>query len=276
VTRRQLLQRLGLGVLGAGVGLGGVVAKDTLAFDTTRHRVPLRGLGAPMRVAQLTDLHYGAYVFEDWVRRWVDASNAQRPDLTVITGDIVDHHIGVGQMDDLCAELARLEAPLGVYAVLGNHDYWYFTQDESVHGLQRRLEAQGIRVLMNDAVPIRDDLTLAGIDDLWRGRPDLGRALREFSSSRASLLLSHNPDILAYVPERVGLTLSGHTHGGQVRIPGLPTIYNVSNYGERFQRGWVTGMSNARGYVSKGLGVGGLPVRMFCSAELAVFDLEPA
>jgi predicted MPP superfamily phosphohydrolase len=265
-----------LGVLGAGALGTGVVAKDTLGFVTTRHTVPMRGLTSSLRVVQLTDLHYGAYVFEDWVRRWVNAANLERADLIVVTGDIVDHRVTAAQMDSLVAELARLEARLGVYAVLGNHDYWYVTPDDSVLGLQTRLERSGIRVLMNEAERPRDDLYLAGIDDLWNGQPDLERSLNGLTSSAASLLLSHNPDILAKVPSSVGLTLSGHTHGGQVRIPGMRTIFNVSNYGERFQRGWVTGFTGARGYVSRGLGVGGLPVRMFCPAELAVFDLEPA
>lgn len=171
--------------------------------------------------------------------------------------------------------LGQLEARLGVYAVLGNHDYFYRSENVSVRGLQRRLEARGIRVLVNENERVRDDLWLLGIDDLWLGEPNLEQALRGLPSSAASVLLSHNPDILATVPNSVGLTLSGHTHGGQVRVPGLRTIYNVSNYGERFQRGWVTGFQGAKGYVSRGLGVGGLPLRMFCSAEFVVLELQP-
>jgi uncharacterized protein len=276
VTRRRFLQALGLGVIGVGATVTTVVARDTWSFQTTRLNTPLRGLTSSLKLVQLTDLHYGAFIFEDRVRQWVDAANLERPDLVVITGDIVDHDITAAQMDSLVAELARLEARLGVYAVLGNHDYWYRTRDDSVRGLQRRLGQNGIRVLMNESERPRDDLFLAGMDDLWRGAPDLERSLRGMTSSTASVLLSHNPDILARVPKEVGLTLSGHTHGGQVRIPGMRTIYNVSNYGERFQRGWVTGFDGARGYVSRGLGVGTLPIRMFCPAELVVLELRPA
>jgi uncharacterized protein len=276
VNRRRFLKTMGLGVFGVGAATGIVAARDTLSFEVTRLTFPLPGLTSRLKMVQLTDLHYGAYIFEDRIRSWVNAANLERPDIAVITGDIVDHDITAAQMDSLVAELARLEAKLGVYAVLGNHDYWFRTREDSVRGLQRRLEQNGIRVLVNESERPRDDLFLAGIDDLWHGNPDLERSLRGMTSSTASVLLSHNPDILARVPREVGLTLSGHTHGGQVRIPGMRTIYNVSNYGERFQRGWVNGFEGARGYVSRGLGVGTLPIRMFCSAELVVLESQPA
>jgi uncharacterized protein len=160
-----------------------------------------------------------------------------------------------------------------VYATLGNHDYWYVSQDQSVHGLVKRLEKYGIRVLVNEGIKIRDDFFLAGIDDLWNGEPNLERTLRAQPKKTAKVLLSHNPDILVRVPANIDLTLSGHTHGGQVRIPGLPTLFNVSNYGERFQQGFVRG--NAAGFVSRGLGVGAMPLRFNCPAELVVLELQP-
>jgi uncharacterized protein len=275
MNRRRFLKTLGLGVLGVGAAGGIVAARDTLSFQTTRLTVPMRGLTSSMRVVQLSDLHYGAFVFEDRVRQWVDATNRERPDLIVVTGDIVDRPISLEQMESLGKELERLEAGLGVYAVLGNHDYWYHTRQDSVRGLQDRLERHGIRVLVNESARPRDDLFLAGMDDLWLGEPDLERSLRARRADIASLLLSHNPDILTRVPSDVGLTLSGHTHGGQIRVPGMRTLFNVSNYGERFQRGWVTGFEGARGYVSRGLGVGSLPLRVFCPAELVVLELQP-
>ncbi len=273
MNRRRFLKTLGLTGLGMVAATSLVAAKDTLAFETTRSSFKLPSLTAPLKLVQLTDLHYGRFVTADWVRRWVTAANAERPDLIVITGDIIDRAVPAAELEQIADLLGQLEAGLGVYAVLGNHDYFYRSRDVSVRGLQRRLETRGIRVLVNENERVRDDLWLSGIDDLWLGEPNLERTLRGLPSSVASVLLSHNPDILATVPPSVGLTLSGHTHGGQVRVPGLRTIYNVSNYGERFQRGWVTGFQGATGYVSRGLGVGGLPLRMFCSAELVVLEL---
>ena len=275
MNRRRFLKTLGLVGLGTLAATSLVAAKDTLAFTTTRSRFPLQHLSTPLKLVQLTDLHYGHFVTADWVRCWVKAANLERPDLIVITGDIIDRAVPAAELEQIAGLLGQLEARLGVYAVLGNHDYFYRSPDVSVRGLQRRLEKRGIRVLVNENERVRNDLWLAGIDDLWLGSPNLGYTLRGVPSSVASVLLSHNPDILATVPPSVGLTLSGHTHGGQVRVPGLKTLYNVSNYGERFQRGWVTGFQGATGYVSRGLGVGGLPLRMFCPAELVVLELQP-
>ena len=276
MNRRRFLKTLGVGTLGA-VGLASFVsAQDAHSFRTSRLELGLTGLKSPLKMVQLTDLHFGRFVFADWVRHWVDTANREGADVIVITGDIVDRPIPGDELDTIAAELGRLEARLGVFAVLGNHDYWYRTQDVSVHGLVKRLERVGIRVLVNESTMVRTDLFLAGLDDLWNGSPDLARTLRRMPADAASVLLSHNPDILARVPSHVGLTLSGHTHGGQVRVPGLRTLFSVSNYGERFQRGWVTGFQGARGYVSRGLGVGGLPFRTFCPAELVVLDLRPA
>jgi uncharacterized protein len=276
MNRRRFLKTLGLTGLSAFAATSLVAAKDTLAFTTTRSSMALPHLTSPLKLVQLTDLHYGHFVTADWVGRWVRAVNLEQPDLIVITGDIIDHAIPAVALEAIADLLSLLEARLGVYAVLGNHDYFYRSRDVSVRGLQRRLEARGIRVLVNENQRVRDDLWLSGIDDLWLGEPNLEQTLHGVPSSVASLLLSHNPDILATVPSSVGLTLSGHTHGGQVRVPGFKTLYNVSNYGERFQRGWVTGFKGATGYVSRGLGVGGLPLRMFCPAELVVLELQPA
>jgi uncharacterized protein len=242
-------------------------------FGISRHTVQMPNLERPLKLMQLTDLHFGRFMFEPEVRKWVNATNLEKPDLIVITGDIVDRVISSQALDSVAFELSKLSAPLGVFATLGNHDYWYVSQDQSVHGLVKRLEKYGIRVLVNDGVRVRDDFFLAGIDDLWNGEPNLERTLRDQPKNAAKVLLSHNPDILVRVPANIDLTLSGHTHGGQVRIPGLPTLFNVSNYGERFQQGFVRG--SAPGFVSRGLGVGALPLRLNCPAELVVLELQP-
>jgi uncharacterized protein len=243
-------------------------------FGISRHKFQMPQLEKPLKLVQLTDLHFGRFMFEPEVRAWVKATMLEKPDLIVITGDIVDRVISSQALDSVAFELSKLSAPLGVFATLGNHDYWYVNQDQSVHGLVKRLEKYGIRVLVNDGVRIRDDLFLAGIDDLWNGEPNLERTLREQPKNAAKMLLSHNPDILVRVPANIDLTLSGHTHGGQVRIPGLPTLFNVSDYGERFQQGFVRG--SAPGFVSRGLGVGALPFRLNCPAELVVLELLPS
>jgi len=171
---------------------------------------------------------------------------------------------------DLVAELARLHAPLGVLAVWGNHDRSRFRRMDA---FAAALEGAGIRVLVNEGVAVRADLHVAGLDDFRVGRPDLEATLAGRPATGTTLLLSHNPDVLPTVPLDVGLTLSGHTHGGQVVLPGVGALYTSSQYGDRFLAGWVEGP--ARGYVSRGLGVSSLPVRVNCPAELTVLDLAP-
>ncbi len=265
MTRRRFLALAGASAVLALAGRG---AWEAYRFDVVRQRVPLAGLEAPLRLAWLCDLHYGPYIGTGSVRAWVDATLREEPDVVVLGGDLVD--VRAGDVEPLLTELSRLRAPLGVFAVWGNHDHGRFRRIES---FESRLEALGIDVLVNRGVTPRDDLFLAGVDDARNGRPSVERALRERRTAVASLLATHNPDLLPRVPVDVGLTLAGHTHGGQIQLPFIGPVITSSRYGRRFAEGWVAGP--ARGYVSRGLGVGLVPIRFSCPAELNVFDLEP-
>ncbi|RDI94815.1 metallophosphoesterase [Meiothermus sp. QL-1] len=260
------------------------------AFSVTHYQRALPGLQAPLRVAHLSDLHIGFFIRAGSVRRWVEAALAEGPDLVVITGDITD-----SADEDLVAaglaELGRLRASLGVWAVLGNHDYRYSGYApkhpgrrvnrlnppkvplEPPVGLERRLADLGIGVLNNRGLWLRPDLYLAGVEDLWHGEPDVERALSGWRGNSAALLLCHNPDYLYQVPSSVGLTLCGHTHGGQVVLPGYGPAFTSSLYGQQFAAGWVEAPVPA--FISRGLGMATLPVRVACPAELAVHRLVP-
>jgi uncharacterized protein len=174
---------------------------------------------------------------------------------------------------ELCAELSRLKASRGVFGVLGNHDL-YAVRLAHLE-LTEPLERAGIRILTNTGIQVRDDMFVAGVDDLWNGKPDLEKALKDAPKTGAILLMSHHPDLLETVPARVSLTLSGHTHGGQIVLPWVGALHTGSKYGQRFVQGFVTGALGARGFVSRGLGTTALPLRYNCPAELAVFDLMP-
>lgn len=268
VTRRRALQWV-LGAAGS-LAAGGAAVGAAYRFGVTRYHAPLKGLRRPLRVALLADLHYGPFIRARSVAAWVDAVNRERPDLIVLDGDLVDEDVGNGTRP-LLDELGRLEAPLGAYAVWGNHDH---RRVADLGRFATLLLGAGVEVLVNRGVRVRDDLYLAGIDDLRTGRPDLDAALAGRPAGFATVLLSHNPDVLPRVPVDVGLTLSGHTHGGQVCIPGFGPIVTSSQYGRRFAHGWVDGP--ARGYVTRGLGVTLLPIRVACPAELTILDLAPA
>lgn len=292
LNRRSFLRWIASGatlVAGGAAGGGTVYAGFSSAhqFGVSRHTLKLLRLEKPVRVAQLSDFHYGSDHGLSEVMNWINAAILEKPDLILLTGDLLDTWVEPEVLDALVPVLARLRAPLGVFAVVGNHDFFRFYDpklDQVMLGskaVRSRLERAGVRVLVNDGLRVRDDLFVAGVDDLWNGNVDLERALKHASPKGATILMSHNPDVLPEVPASVSLTLCGHTHGGQVRIPGLPfTLYSVSKFGERFQQGFVRGgadgRSGAHGFVSRGLGTSGVPMRLFCPAEVVVLNLEPA
>ncbi|MHA0035952.1 metallophosphoesterase [Deinococcus sp. PESE-13] len=286
--RRALLRWLvGGGALAGGLGASAVA--QGYRFGVTHERWNLAVLTRPVRLALLTDLHYGLYIGAGSVRRWVDATLAERPDLILLGGDLVDGHFDAAarpqQTAALLAELGRLRSPLGVYAVWGNHDYGSFGRSSPQspeasradwaarrEALREGLAGQGVTVLLNEGRPLRDDLWLGGVDDLRLGEADSVAALRG-SGTRATVLLAHNPDVLLRLRSTPGLVLSGHTHGGQVRLPLLGALKVPAD--PRFTMGWVRGPQGIPVYVSRGLGMSGLPVRNLCEPEITLLTLLP-
>ena len=223
-------------------------------------------------MAWLSDLHYGPFIREGAVATWTDATLDLAPDLVLLGGDLVDHR-APADLAPLLTQLARLTAPLGVYAVWGNHEYNRFARRD-LPSFAAALGEVGVVVLRNEGLTLRDDLYLAGLDDVIEGRPDLAAALAGRPPGAACLLVSHNPDVLPSLGDSVELTLSGHTHGGQVVLPGIGPLVTRSRHGRRFVAGWVR--APALGYVSRGLGVTLAPVRLFCPPELTLATLTPA
>lgn len=249
--------------LGLGLGLGLLAARavgNIYRYRIREFRLSLDGLRAPLHLLQLSDLHFGLYLRGGSVSRWVETAVALTPDLVVITGDFVQGRPTIDP-EPLAELLAGLEAPLGVWGVWGNHDHAWYTSRP--HRLASVLERAGVRILENRGVRLRDDLYLAGIDDESTGSPDVSRALREAPGDGVTLLLCHRPESAQRVPSWVDLVVAGHTHGGQVRLPGPPSL----PYGWQGER--------PRLYVSSGLGVGLLPLRLNCPPELVSFRLEP-
>jgi predicted MPP superfamily phosphohydrolase len=226
---------------------------------------------AGLRILLVTDVHAGPFLPAPVLERTFERLLALRPDLVLLGGDLATSR--VEEIRESAGAFRRLAAPLGVFAVLGNHDY--YTGDAPA--VRRLLEECGLRFLHNDAVEIRrggDSLLLAGIDDLLQGAPCLDRALERHLPDRPTLLLSHNPDILPEAARRgVSLVLSGHTHGGQVRVPGLPVLVRQSRLRldeGRFRAG------ETEMVVSRGLGAVGIPLRLACPPEAVLLTLRPA
>lgn len=274
MTRREFVRSAGV------AGLATLVAaaapyQPPRSFVVSREERRIPGITRPLRLVFLTDLHLGPYLGERELQRWVDATLRLEPDAVLLGGDLVDRNYR-GDLAELAAHLPRLSAPLGVYAVLGNHDHARFPR---LTPMLELLETSGVELLVNSAVRVRDDLVLTGLDDFRVGRPDMAAALASAAHLRgggggAVTLLSHNPDVIPELPGGVDLVLSGHTHGGQVRLPFLGPVITSSAYGRRYASGWVDDPMPA--YVSRGLGVTSLPFRYDCPAELTHLTLLPA
>lgn len=266
MDRRKFLK---LAVGAAPFLLGLSAAAEAYTFERPVQKRAIRGLTAPLRVAFLTDLHLGPYMGRRQLSEWIIASNELRPDLVLFGGDLVDQFYQ-GDLREVMELLPELRSKHGVYAVLGNHDR---TRFRNLEPLLEAFTASGVQLLVNRGVQLRDDLYLAGIDDWRTGHPDVQRALG-LKTGAARLLLSHNPDAIPDLPTDIDLVLSGHTHGGQIRLPLLGPLVTSSEYGRRFAEGWVDAPMPA--FVSRGLGVTMLPFRLFCPPELVLLDLLPA
>lgn len=282
MNRRRFLT--GVGVAGLGLlGAGGFGLAQTYRFEVTRYRRPLKGLRSPLKVVQLSDLHFGPYIKEGSIRAWVAAASAEKADLVAITGDLVDSSArvqagGDTDLSPLVDQLSRLESRFGTFAIWGNHDN---SNPAAKAALERLLPKNQIEILNNRGVALRPDFFLAGVDDRWEGKPDPVQALSGYKAGSANLMLAHNPDYWDFLRESpVTLALSGHTHGGQVRLPGIGAPWTPSYYGEMYLSGFFkpgqgSEYLNIEGFVSRGLGVSGIPLRVNAPAELVVFEFEP-
>ncbi len=195
------------------------------------------------------------------LRKIVAAINAEKPDIVLLGGDFAKGHLRSVSMpaEEIAAGLARISAPAGIYAVLGNHDDWYGKKE-----MAAALAARGITVLQNDGRQINYkniSFYLGGVEDVSTGRPNVVRALS--GAGKTAVLLSHSPDVFPEVPRQTVMTLAGHTHGGQVYIPGLGAPISNSRYGQKYLRG-LKEEAGRRLITTVGLGTSVLPVR-FCS-----------
>ena len=174
--------------------------------------------------------------------------------------------------EPIAEELRALRAPLGVYAVLGNHDWWF-----DGGRVARALGGAGLKVLENEAVKVESSgraFWLGGVADLWTRRPDVPGTLRQVTSDDPVVLFTHNPDIFPDVPARVSLTVAGHTHGGQVNLPlvGRPVV--PSRFGQRYAMGHVV-EGGRHLFVSGGVGTSIIPVRFRVPPEIVILKLGP-
>jgi predicted MPP superfamily phosphohydrolase len=247
----------------------------------------------PLKIALVADIH----AVEPWmrlerIREIVDTTNALGADIILLLGD----YMGATRLrtrlimpDEWAVELARLKAPLGTFAILGNHDYAW---SGGVEPVRAALETAGFPVLANDARRITadgHDFWLTGTESIltnpvygyrrgpgiWRGRDDLKSTLAKTDDSAPIIHMAHEPDLFPHIPDTVALTVSGHTHGGQVWLPvlGRPMVH--SEYGQTFAYGHVA-QGDRHIVISGGLGCTHLPVRFGVPPEIVLLNVTSA
>jgi predicted MPP superfamily phosphohydrolase len=257
----------------AASGLSGLLAgvHGTVFPALTRIKLPVAHLPLPLdglRIVHLSDFHLGMPLSAAAVRRALEMTKALKPDLIVLTGDFISyrHHLPL-----LRATLVGLDAPLGMFAVLGNHDH-----KTEPAAIARDLELLGITVLDNEhrVVQYKDaQVVIAGVDDMWHGHPDLCAALADVPKDLPVLLLAHSPDYADIAAQaNVAVHFAGHTHAGHIRLPVLGSLF-LPRHGVRYSHG-VHRVKNMWLVISNGLG--GLPLRIGARAEALLVTLRRA
>ena len=280
ISRRKFLG------IAAGAGAAALGADSILVApnrpQVVRLDIPLRRWPEPLTgftIALLSDFHYDPYFSIHPIQSSIGIVNALRPHLIVLTGDFVsvpffgDPAKAAADADPCAAILKNLKAPHGTWAVMGNHDA--FTDPDRVTAA---LQEQGIPVLANRSMPIESDgarFWLGGVDDVLGKTADLDATLQNIPPNERTVLMVHEPDFADRVAGHpVDLQLSGHSHGGQVRLPFLPPVY-LPDLGKKY----VWGLYKVGGltlYTNPGLGTVGFPARLNCPPEITLITIHPS
>ncbi len=271
MNRRTFLRRLGWGVGGVlvgGVGIQGAYEKRW--FEVTRHQIAIDGLPNAfegMTISHIADVHHGPYTPIERVSAMVDLAQSTKPDMFVITGDMV--HRESKYIGPVWKQMARLSAPLGVWCVMGNHDHW-----EGIEPSRAAAKMSGISELRNEATALirgGERLWLAGVGDKWSKDDDVEAAVSDLPENAPAIMIVHNPETSDRVTDpRVKFMMAGHSHGGQVVLPILGAVSVPCD--RRFTAGLVK-TAAAHVYVSRGLGVVTVPFRLNCRPEIPVYTL---
>jgi predicted MPP superfamily phosphohydrolase len=242
----------------------------------TRIEVPVDGLSQSLRLMVIGDVQpAGPHEDKARIEAIVDRANGEAADIVLLLGDYVsERKLSTAFVDprDTAKALGRLTAPLGVHAVLGNHDWWW-----DGPAMRRLLRSQGIDVLEDRAVRVQaggQGLWIAGLSDPVTQAFDLEATLAQTDGGAPTILLSHTPDIFPRVPGKVALTLAGHTHGGQVYLPFIGRPLVPSRFGQRYAYGHIVEQGRNL-YVTGGIGTAIIPVRFLVPPEIVVITLVP-
>ncbi|MBS7531692.1 metallophosphoesterase [Hazenella sp. IB182353] len=279
MNRRTFLKRT-LATIGGML----VFSIPTYAYTGERHWIEITNhtIASPripksfngVRMIHISDLHYGHYLDETHLAKIVEQMNALQPDVVCFTGDFIDQQLSLQDAEKVRSVLTRLSARLGKYAILGNHDYW---GDE--HLVTKTLKESGFQVLVNATTTVQiqnEFIRISGLDDLLEGSPDMNQIKSAFKEDQFHIMLMHEPDFADHISQyAVDLQLSGHSHGGQIRIPfmGAPL---TPEYSRKYKSGLYQNINRSKLtlYTNRGLGTTILPLRFSCRPEIAVLQLQ--
>lgn len=278
ISRRRFLKLTATGVVGSVVFTGGGYAYATriepATMSTEYVEIPLRNLPPAFegfKITHISDLHLGGWMNETRMQPVIDQVNELGSDMIAITGDFV-HVLKADVPNVITRIVSQLQAKEGVTAVLGNHDHWINPQP-----ISRAIEEGEAQLLTNRHITLKrngSSLYIAGVDDIWEAKQDLNAALDGIPDDTAVVLLAHEPDYADEVAAhgRVGLQLSGHTHGGQVRVPfyGAPVLPWL---GEKYDMG-LFDVEGMKLYVNRGIGMVAPYVRFNCRPEITQITLR--
>lgn len=256
-------------------------------FQVDHFELPIKGLSSDLSqlsIVQLTDIHVGPFMPGEELAAYVESINRLQPDLVVLTGDFVS--TAAAEVAPCVDTLAGLKARHGVFACMGNHDVYARADNELTRGFSQK----GIRVLRNDAVSLainRSKLNILGIEDLHWGKPDLPRAVKAAAreAGEVKVLLSHRPEAFpAAARSGIDVVLSGHYHGGQVKLGSDPESLSIARLVTPYAEGLFhlprrPDRLERKGsvlFVSRGIGITGLPIRINCPPQIAHLKLKKA
>ncbi|PAV28777.1 metallophosphoesterase [Virgibacillus profundi] len=281
MNRRSFLKKA-FGSLLALVGLGGGTYYYAREIEPTLLEINNNIIASKkitskfnnFKIIQFSDTHIGFHYSLKQFKKLIDKINAMKPDLIVFTGDLVDEPNNYNWSNDLIKLLHSLEATHGKYWIYGNHDHGGY----GTNIVKDVMEQADFKLLKNSHTVIEvenEQIIFAGIDDVMLGNPDLNMALQHANPDLFTVLLAHEPDFAdTAVKFPIDIQLSGHSHGGQVRLPFIGHLYTPS-FAEKYVQGKYTiGNDKLALYVNSGIGTTRLPYRFLCKPEIHSYTLR--
>lgn len=227
-----------------------------------------------IKIVQFSDTHLSPFYTIEQLEKVVDEVNLLSPDIIVFTGDLMDEPNSYNETNLISPVLSKLNAPLGKFAIYGNHDHGGYGTDI----YSNVMDLSGFTLLRNEALPIKlldqTSIIIAGIDDLMLGQPDYEGTLAGFSEEQFVVFLAHEPDAAEQAAGySVNLQLSGHSHGGQVQVPFYGALVTPP-FADIYVEGLYQVRENFQLYVNRGLGTTRIPFRFLSVPEISIFTLK--